>query len=484
MAVPERDHAIQGATTAAAGVKRAGRMTAPGITSGGSQGPRPAAGPAAGGVTAARIAAAEICRELREGHLLDSSFDRRTSRLEPRDRRWTRELVYGMLRRRAQLDAWLDERIRGGAARLDPDLVDLLRLGAEQLLFMNSVPAYAAIGQTVELGKRRCGIGASKLLNAVLRRLDRERDALATPARETTAESLALEFSHPAWLVMRWLARWGEAATRELLAANNAEAPLIARPVRTTAAQLAAMLESAGIRVSPAPLARDSLVLDGTVTSLEDIGAFRQGVFHLQDPASTLVTQFAAMPAGGTIADVCAAPGGKSVELARSAGLVLASDVAAGRLQRVRENVRRLQVSNMVVYVADARLPALPLMDGVLVDAPCTGTGTFRRHPDARWRLRISDLAVMQAAQREILNSAATLVRPGGVLVYSTCSLEPEENEDQVKAFLATHDGWVREAPPAGSVPESVLDDGYLRVLPQQHGTDGAFAARLRRAAA
>ena len=163
---------------------------------------------------------------------------------------------------------------------------------------------------------------------------------------------------------------------------------------------------------------------------------------------------------------------------------MLASDVAAGRLQRVRENVRRLQVSNMVVYVADARLPALPLLDGVLVDAPCTGTGTFRRHPDARWRLRISDLAVMQAAQREILNSAATLVRPGGVLVYSTCSLEPEENEDQVKAFLATHEGWVREAPPAGSVPETVLDDGYLRVLPQQHGTDGAFAARLRRVAA
>jgi 16S rRNA (cytosine967-C5)-methyltransferase len=480
MAVPEREHKTPGAATAVAGVKRPSRIGAPG----GSPVRPSTLSPAAGAVTPARVAAAEICGDLREGHLLDGSFDRRTARLEPRDRRWTRELVYGMLRRRAQLDAWLDERIRGDAARLDADLVDLLRMGAEQLLFMGSVPAYAAIGQTVELGKRRCGIGASKLLNAVLRRLDRERDALTLPPRETAAEALALEFSHPAWLVMRWLERWGEAGTRDLLAANNGEAPLIARPVRTTAPQLAAMLEASGIHTSAAPLGIGSLVLAGTTTSLEEIGAFRQGLFHLQDPASTLVTRFAAMPAGGSIADVCAAPGGKSVELARTAGQVLASDVSAGRVQRVRENVRRLQVSNMHVYVSDARRPALPLMDGVLVDAPCTGTGTFRRHPDARWRLRISDIAVMQAVQREILNAAANLVRPGGLLVYSTCSLEPEENDDQVTAFLSTHEGWMEEAPPSDDVPASVLDGARLRVLPQRHGTDGAFAARLRRVAA
>lgn len=436
-----------------------------------------------GSVTPARIAAAEICRALRNGDLLDAAFDRHTARLEPRDRRWTRELVYGMLRRRARLDAWLDGRIRGDAARLDPELVDLLRLGAEQLLFMDSVPAYAAIGETVELGKRRLGMGASKLLNAVLRRLDRERGALSAPPAAGIIETLALEFSHPAWLVARWLARWGEAATRDLLAGNNAEAPLVARPVRVSAPQLSAMLTSTGIEVTQAPLLPTSLMLSGIATSLEEIGAFRQGLFHLQDVASTLVTEFAAMPADGTVADVCAAPGGKSVELARAVARVLSSDISAARVQRIRQNVRRLQVSNMHVYVADAREPAVEHMDGVLVDAPCTGTGTFRRHPDARWRLRASDLAVMQAAQREIMNAAARLVRPGGVLVYSTCSMEPEENDDQVTSFLSTHAGWVEEAPPEGRVPDAVLDGKRLRVLPHLHGTDGAFAVRLRRVA-
>jgi len=479
MAFPKRDSFTPGGARTAAGMTRAARAT-PG------NGPRPShnADHSGAGVTQARIAAADICAELREGHLLDSAFDRRTSQLDPRDRRWTRELVYGMLRRRARLDAWLDDRIRGGAARLDPDLIDLLRLGAEQLLFMHSVPAYAAIGQTVELSKRRCGIGASKLVNAVLRRLDRERASLDTPTIGDPADALALEFSHPTWLVSRWIARWGAADTRALLAANNAEAPLIARPIRTSLEQLAASLEAAGIATAVAPLVTDSLVLEGPVTSLTDIGAFRQGLFHLQDPASTLVTRFAAFPAGTTVADVCSAPGGKAVELARTARAVFASDLSPSRARRIRENVERLQVTNLHAYAANAKEPAIGAVEGVLVDAPCTGTGTFRRHPDARWRLRVSDLAVMSAVQREILASAAQLVRAGGLLVYSTCSLEPEENDEQVSRFLATHPGWVEEAPPAGSVPVETLDGARLRVLPQRDGTDGAFAARLRRTGA
>ena len=418
---------------------------------------------------------------MREGRLLDSAFDRHTAQLDPRDRRWTRELVYGMLRRRARLDAWLDDRIRGGAARLDPELVDLLRLGAEQLVFMDSVPPYAAIGETVELSKRRCGIGASKLVNAVLRRLDRERDSLQAPPSGDDAESLAFEFSHPGWIVARWLERWGAAETRALLQANNAEAPLVARPIRTTAEQLSAALNAAGVATAAAPLLEDSVVLQGPVTALTEIGAFRQGLFHLQDPASTLVTRYAAFGAGAVVADVCAAPGGKSVELARTAGAVFASDLSPSRAARIRENARRLQTTNMHVYVADALQPAVRAADGVLVDAPCTGTGTFRRHPDARWRLRVSDLAVMSALQREVLASAARLVPSGGLLVYSTCSLEPEENDEQVTRFLATHPGWVEEAPPADAVPPEALDGVRLRVLPQLHGTDGAFAARLRR---
>src|SRR4051812_22648447 len=201
-----------------------------------------------GGVTDARYAAAEICTDLRGGELLDPAFDRRTARLDARDRRWVRELVYGMLRRRARIDRVLDERIRGGAVRLDADLLDLLRLGTAQLLFMGSVPAYAAIAQSVELAKQRHGIGAGKLANAVLRRVDRERDQLETHAVEGAGpiDTLAFDGSHPRWLVARWVERFGVDETRKLLAANNAEAPLIARPVHVVREQLEAMLESVG----------------------------------------------------------------------------------------------------------------------------------------------------------------------------------------------------------------------------------------------
>ena len=434
-----------------------------------------------GAVTEARGAAAEVLTDLRGGELLDSAFDRRTTRLDPRDRRWTRELVFGMLRRRSWLDALLDDRVRGGLAKLDPDLIDLLRLGAYQLLSMGRVPAYAAIGQTVELTKRRHGIGASKLANAVLRRLDRERERLVVATPEDPVEALALEHSHPRWLVARWIARWGSDETRQLLEANNREAPLVARPYHVVREQLEAMLEGAGVTVAEAPLVPDSLVLTGGVGAMTELGAFKQGLFHLQDPASTLVTRYASIPTGAQVADLCAAPGGKTLELARSASVVFAGDASYARLQRVRDNVRRLDASNIVPFVGDARFPAVHGMDAILIDVPCTGTGTFRRHPDARWRLRVSDLAVLPAVQRSILRAAATAVRPGGLLVYSTCSLETEENDAQVESFLSDNPGWRLEPPPEGVVPAQVLDAGRLRVLPQRHGADGAFAARLRR---
>ena len=434
-----------------------------------------------GAVTEARGAAADVLTDLRGGELLDSAFDRRTIRLDPRDRRWTRELVFGMLRQRSWLDALLDDRVRGGLVKLDPDLIDLLRLGAYQLLSMGSVPAYAAIGQTVELTKRRHGIGASKLANAVLRRLDRERDRLVVATPEDPVEALALRHSHPRWLVARWIARWGEDETRLLLEANNREAPLVARPYHLVREQLEAMLEGAGVTVADAPLVGDSLVLTAGVGAMTELGAFKQGLFHLQDPASTLVTRYAAISSGVQVADLCAAPGGKTLELARTAGVVFAGDASFARLARVRENVRRLDAGNVVPFVGDARFPAVNGMDAVLIDVPCTGTGTFRRHPDARWRLKVSDLAVLPAVQRSILRAAATAVRPGGLLVYSTCSLETEENDAQIESFLADNPGWRLEPPPEGVVPAAVLDAGRLRVLPQRHGTDGAFAARLRR---
>jgi 16S rRNA (cytosine967-C5)-methyltransferase len=432
-------------------------------------------------VTDARLAAADTLADLRNGILLDAAFDRRAAELDARDRRWTQELVWGMLRKRGWIDHLLAPRVRGGIARLDADLADLLRLGVYQLFHMGSVPPYAAIGQTVELAKQRHGLGASKLVNAVLRRLDRERgDELAPMLPTDPVEALAIEYSHPRWLVARWVARWGADETRRLLDSNNQEAPLIVRPWGVVREQLETMLEESGVASSDAPLVEDSLVLaPGTV--LLALGAFQQGRCFVQDPAATLVTRYAAVPAGAQVADICAAPGGKSVELSRRAAHVTAADASEARITRVLDTIGRLELENVDAVVADARDGTLGAFDAVLVDAPCTGTGTFRRHPDARWRLRTSDIAVMAATQRAVLRGAAKDVKPGGLLVYATCSLEPEENDAQVEAFLADHPGWTLEPPPAGTVPDEVLDAGRLRVLPQRHGADGSFAARLRR---
>ncbi|HJQ52241.1 MAG TPA: 16S rRNA (cytosine(967)-C(5))-methyltransferase RsmB [Gemmatimonadaceae bacterium] len=433
-----------------------------------------------GGVTAARAVAAEVCVDLRRGEFLDQSFERRIGPLDARDRRWTRELVYGMLRQRAAIDAVLSERVRGGLVRLDPDVIDLLRLGVYQLLYMGSVPAYAAIAQTVELAKRRHGIGASKLVNAVLRRTDRERDQLTTATPTDAIDALAVKYSHPRWLVGRWVERFGEQDTERLLTLNNADAPVVIRPYGIVREQLEAMLEAAGVHIAEAPYARDSIAISGGTTFTE-LGAFKKGLFFVQDPAATLVTEYAAVPTGATVADLCAAPGGKALELSRTAGTVVASDKSFARLQRLLANQARLESANIFPFVGDARHPAIVPVDAVLIDVPCTGTGTFRRHPDARWRIKVSDLAVMAALQKTILRAAAEVVKPGGLLIYSTCSLEPEENDAQIDWFLSENHGWILEPPPEGSVAADLLDDGRLRVLPQRHATDGAFAARLRR---
>lgn len=420
--------------------------------------------------------------DLRAGQLLDGAFERRTQPLDARDRRWVQELVWGMLRSRGRIDAILAERVRGGIAKLDADVADLLRIGAYQLLQMGSVPPYAAIGQTVELTKRRHGIGASKLANAVLRRIDRERASIEPPVPTDPLDALAQTYSHPRWLVSRWVERWGLDDTRALLDANNAQASIVVRPYGVSRDELAESLQGAGVECHDVPRVPDSIRL-GSGVALTELGAFKQGAFYVQDPAATLVVQYACVPEGSTVADLCAAPGSKALELSRRAALVLAADRNIARVDRMLDGFGRLDASRLLTIVADARQPAVSPMDAVLLDVPCTGTGTFRRHPDARWRLRVSDFAVMGAMQKQILRAAATVVKPGGLLIYSTCSLELEENDDQVHAFLAEHPEFTLEAPPEGTVPADVIDGGFLRVLPHRHGFDGAFAARLRRSA-
>ena len=418
---------------------------------------------------------------MRSGELLDPAFARLAEQAPPRDRAWTQELVYGTFRLRGRLDFLLGKFVRRGLDTLEPDVLDILRLGAYQILEMHAVPAYAAVSQSVEMTKAIGNRGASGLVNGVLQSLRRTDEVLKPLTGRNAAQFLSSWGSHPLWLIERWLARFGRDQTDKLVALNNQRPDVYLQPIGVTvdnaieqlhaADLLAERVESAdpAVRISAGDVLRALALIPAIV----------------QDPAAALVVHFAAF-GPGLVADLCAAPGGKAIVAAagRNSGkpsLVVAADVSQGRLRKVAENVARLSIANIALVVADARRPALRGAAQVLIDAPCTGTGTFRRHPDGKWRITPTDLGQLVELQRAILDAAAAIVEPGGLLVYATCSLETEENEQQVESFLGLHQEFTLE--PSHAVDQRFLDRDYLRVLPQQHGFDGAFAARLRRAA-
>lgn len=430
--------------------------------------------------TPARWAALDALRAVRGGELADRALARVLERVTPRERPWVQELVYGTFRLRGRIDWMLDRLVRRGIASLDPDILDILRLGAYQLLEMGSVPVYAAVSQAVEMAKRVAGKGAGGLVNGVLQSLNRERDRIAFPdVADDPVGYLSTWGSHPRWLVERWVARFGPAGARELVEANNSRPELYIRPIRIPVDEARDRLRAAGIDAEHVPLVPDALRIPSPAGARDVLPVVPAVV---QDPAAGLVTRYAAVPEGAIVADLCAAPGGKALGLAERARYVVAADVSYQRMARVRENADRIGGLSIGMLVSDARWPAVGEVDLVLVDVPCTGTGTLRRHPDGKWRVGPTDLPALVELQREILDAAARVVRPGGILVYSTCSLEPEENEAQVEAFLARHREFAPAPPPSGTVADELIDaSGNLVVLPQALGVDGAFAARLRR---
>lgn len=429
--------------------------------------------------TRARRVALEVMRQLRRGELLDRAVDRAARSLEPRDRAWTRELLYGTQRLRGRLDHLLEARVRSGLESLESDVLDVLRLGAYQLLEMGSVPAYAAISESVDLVRIAGSPRAAGLVNGVLRKVDRERDRVTFPdAGADPVGHLATRGSHPAWLVQRWITRWGYAETERLIEANNRRPELYLRPL-VAPRDASAALRDAGVEAEPVPFAPRSLRVVGE----SDVEAVLAAVAAtVQDPAGALVTDFVAVPPGAMVLDLCAAPGGKTVGMAENAEFVVAADLSWRRIGRVRQNVQRIGLSAKTgLVVADGRRSPFRPVDVVLLDAPCTGTGTLRRHPDGRWRVNEEMLSSLVQLQRELLEAAAGLVPPGGVLVYATCSLEAEENAEQVARFLSGHPEF-RPAAVDGAVDASLVTaEGFLEVLPQRQGVDGSFAARLRR---
>jgi 16S rRNA (cytosine967-C5)-methyltransferase len=424
---------------------------------------------------APRQAAYAVLTQVRGGKPFELALDRAVQRLAEPDRRLAHELAAGVLRSQTALDQRLAPLVPRGWASVAPELKDVLRLGAFQLTSLDRVPAHAAVDTSVALAKSAGGTRAGGFVNAVLRRLG----APDTPdSRGSGAEPrLAEDASHPPWLVERWLARFGPEETSALLQWNNTRPRLVLQPARVPQAELEQRWRRAGIEVMPAPFGA-GLVTDRTRPG--ELPGYHEGAFIVQDPAQALLTWFADLPPDATVYDACAAPGGKTIALGRGTRRIVAADVSRARVRRLAQNLERAGSGHEYPVVADARRPPVRTVSAVVLDAPCLGTGTFARHPDARWRVTPEALATLERRQRELLDAAATAVAPGGLLVYATCSLEPEENQQQVDAFLDRHPEFGRERneifPGALTSPE-----GDLMILPQRHQMDGAFAARLRR---
>ncbi len=414
-------------------------------------------------------------RELAAGELNDA------------DKRLLNEIATGVLRWQERLDWVLTGFYHGEFTRCIPVVRNALRVALYQILFLDRIPYSAAVNESVEIVKRLKGARSASVVNGVLRSIIRKLASITYPERlDDEARYLAIMFSHPLWLVRRWHARFGGAETEALLEANNRRPHLALRinPRRSTVDAVLHHLQSRGLAARQSELMPGVVLVDG----MAGIGAdavFRDGGFSIQDEGAMLASALTGARPGMRVVDLCAAPGGKTAAIAEALdgqGQVIAVDKFEAKLRLVAEAVQRLHLGEQVTMVTgDARTIQLEPADVVLVDAPCSGLGVLAKKPDIKWKRTPEDIEAMAALQAEILRNAATLVRPGGHLVYTTCTIEPAENEDVIRQFLAEHPDFELE-PASTLLPEQVVTpEGFLATLPSRHGLDGTFGARMRR---
>ncbi|MEP9354441.1 transcription antitermination factor NusB [Xanthobacter sp. KR7-65] len=440
-------------------------------------GPPPSSGTAAPGFAARALAVDALEAVLRQGAALEEALDSAPSGLEPRDRALAFRIVATALRRLGTLRGVLGKLLERGFPKSSPRLESILLAGATQILFMD-VPSHAAVGLSVDVARAdRSTVGFAGLVNAVLRRLTREADALMAGLDPDFADT-------PDWMRQRWIAAYGAETARAMAAMHKVEPPLDIT-VKTDPEGWAQRLSG---EVLPTGTVR--VLQAGPVRALP---GFAEGEWWVQDAAAALPARLLGDVRGLQVADLCAAPGGKTAQLAAAGAKVTAVDRSGVRLGRLKDNLERLGLAAQVVETDAAAYAGGPF-DAVLLDAPCSATGTLRRHPDIAVAKRPVDLVSLAALQARLLDHAADLVRPGGTLVYSTCSLEPEEGEGQIERLLAARPDLERAPLSPGEVDGLdlfITPQGDVRTLPshwmrgeaERSGLDGFFAARLRRRA-
>jgi 16S rRNA (cytosine967-C5)-methyltransferase len=431
-------------------------------------------------VVLARVDAGEAFANL----LLTTTLDR--ARLSTADAGLVYELVLGVLRHRARVDWTLAGALRHPLPHLTPRIRAILRAGVYQLLFLPRIPAHAAVDEAVTLARRHGHKGTVKLVNAVLRHVaaDGERPLPAEPP----AERLAIEHSHPRWLVDRWLARFGAEDAAALCAANNVPARPTVRVnvLRGRAEDAVRQLGEGGVRATPAALP-EGYYVEGPLPPRQAMVA--EGLLTAQDLGAMLVTHLLDPQPGETVIDAAAAPGGKATHIAermRDRGRVIACDVHPGKLQRLSRRASVMGFQTLEAHHQDARTLGQAFRHQahrLLLDAPCTGFGVLRRRPDIKWRARPEDVTALASLQAQMLDGAAGSLRPGGILVYSVCTIEEEEGPDVIAAFLRAHPEFAPdpELPLPAPLTGAAIGPGRVLLLPHRHGTDGFYIARLRR---
>ncbi len=408
------------------------------------------------------------------------------SNLRGSDRALAADLFWGSVRWRGRLDSVIAPVFHGDYFRAQPLIRVLLRMGGYQLFCQDRIPDHAAVSQTVEIAVQRINKSAAGLINAILRRLARERDKWSIPPEATDEIGrLAFFHSHPRWIVRELANRFGMDELPRVLEANNDRAPLTicVNPMQWTEEELEAFLRSRALRFDPSILIQGYYRLP-TSAIFQLQSYLDSGKITVQDESAGLAVEMLAPEAGERVLDICAAPGGKllaAYQRMNGTGELVAVEVSSERARTLDENLKRIGADNVTVHQADAREFTAPQFDRVLADVPCSGLGLLRKHPDVRWRRKSHHLPVQRKLQLEILARAAELVKPGGVLVYSTCSILPSENHEIVINFLKTFPEFYKEDA-RGFVPESVVGEhGDMEVFTHIHGCDGAFAARFRR---
>ena len=432
-------------------------------------------------------------RSIQRDAFADVALDRvlQDAELNSQDRRLATELVYGSVRRQRTLDALIDQLGKKKAHQQPPDLRAILHLGLYQLRYLSQIPASAAVNTTVELAKQNGFPGLTGFVNGFMRQYIRLAEAAGDPLQlpSDSVQRLGTLHSYPDWIVQAWLDQLDLAETEQLCEWMNRPPHIDLRinPLRTSLDEVETAMQAAGVAVQRLPHLLQALRLLEPAGSIQKLPGFQAGWWMVQDASAQLVSYLVDPQPGEFVIDACAAPGGKALHLAelmQDQGKIWACDRTASRLKKLTENAERLGIRSTEISIGDSRDQPqfVGKGDRVLLDAPCSGLGTLNRHADARWRQtpeRVQELAVLQ---QELLAAAATWLKPDGALVYATCTLHPQENEQVISAFLAQHPDWQIE-PPAPDSPAAafVTPQGWVKVWPHRQQMDGFFMVRLKR---